>query len=488
MNDEKNYMDGIKPPAQKRSIKDIPMPPRKRVRSTSTAIKKETQKNLDLRDEGTISEQESVSPLKPVRSSEAPYSLNVRQGNFPDSENDEEDYDSPKVKSNQGERKSKIVPIAVTASIIVGLFLIFVVGSSILSGATITINPKSADLANLNVSLPVVNENTGNQNLLNYKVLEISDSSSKEVSSEKEEAVENKASGVITVYNEYSAEVQKLIQNTRFESPDGLVYRIKDSITVPGYTESGGKKTPGKIDVEVFADKAGDSYNIGVTDFKIPGFKDQPQYDSFYAKSKTEMAGGFIGTKNTVSAETLSTISKELQGDITNKILAKIEEQVTDKYVYVYSPDQFKFQEAKQDNSSGKKVSVSLNGTAYVYVFDTLALSQKVAEKEISDYSNDAVLIQDIKALSIKLETNSVESDDEVLQNNEVITLNGNAKIVWQNDVEKIKSDLASKNKKELPEIMSNYPGVVTAEVVITPFWESSLPKNTDKIEVKISE
>ena len=60
-----------------------------------------------------------------------------------------------------------------------------------------------------------------------------------------------KSSGKIIVYNNFSSEPQRLIIRTRFESPEGLVYRIPESIVVPGKTEKnefGGKETScGKV-------------------------------------------------------------------------------------------------------------------------------------------------------------------------------------------------------------------------------------------------
>ena len=40
------------------------------------------------------------------------------------------------------------------------------------------------------------------------------------------ERVEERAHGRITVVNNYSATPVKLIKNTRFETPDGLIFRI----------------------------------------------------------------------------------------------------------------------------------------------------------------------------------------------------------------------------------------------------------------------
>lgn len=497
MNDEKNYLDGIKSPIQKRSIKDIPVPTRKKDRLTTVDIEvvkktttahKSTKKNLDLREEVTQTEvkKEHMSDFVREQREQRPLTINdlARQTE----EEDEEDFpvrrrSHDRHDTNKG--RGNGFPIVIGIGSIIALVLIFVGISTFFANAKVIITPKTSELSNLNVDIPIIDEKVGNKELLNYKVLEITESATRIVDSESEEAVENKASGVITVYNEFNTEGQKLIQNTRFETTNGLVYRIKNSITVPGYTEVAGKKTPGSIDVEVFADEAGEKYNIGKTDFKVPGFKDQEQYDFFYAKSKTDMTGGFVGTKNTVSEETLAANVTALQGQITEQILAKVKEQNSDNYVYVYSPENFTFLEAKQNNASGKKVEIALTGTANIYVIEKTELSKKVAEKGGRDYDGNPVLIKDIESLTIGIKENDIESEEEVVQSNDLLNVSGDAIIVWQNDIEQIKKDLAGKDKKELSQIISNYPGVTKANATFSLFWKSDFPKNVNKITVE---
>jgi len=96
----------------------------------------------------------------------------------------------------------------------------------------------------------------------------------KEVQSTSEDTVKEKASGQITVFNDFNENTQRLIKNTRFETSEGLIYRIQNSVVVPGQTvDSSGKTVPGSIVVTVYSDQPGEKYNIGLTDFTIPGFK-----------------------------------------------------------------------------------------------------------------------------------------------------------------------------------------------------------------------
>lgn len=101
-----------------------------------------------------------------------------------------------------------------------------------------------------------------------------------------------KATGKITVYNNYSTTPQRLILNTRFQSPDGRIYRLATSLMVPGKTIMNGKETPGSVDAVVIAEEEGAQYDIGPTRFTIPGYIGDPRYESMYGVSMEEITTG----------------------------------------------------------------------------------------------------------------------------------------------------------------------------------------------------
>jgi len=103
---------------------------------------------------------------------------------------------------------------------------------------------------------------------------------------------EEKAKGVIRVYNSYSSAPQVLIAGTRFVSSDGKLFKTTAKQTIAGGKDSGGKLVPGETDVNVEASETGDGYNIGSTTFSIPGFSGTPKYTAIYGKSLSAMTGG----------------------------------------------------------------------------------------------------------------------------------------------------------------------------------------------------
>lgn len=107
----------------------------------------------------------------------------------------------------------------------------------------------------------------------------------------KTDATNQKARGSVIISNSYSTDPQPLIATTRFVDPDGKVFRLVDSITVPGMAGA----QPGIVEAAVIADQPGSEYDIQPTTFTIPGFKDSQKYGKFSAKSVKTMIGGANG-------------------------------------------------------------------------------------------------------------------------------------------------------------------------------------------------
>ena len=180
--------------------------------------------------------------------------------------------------------------------------------SSFFGGATVRITPKTQTVALNNTVTFAAGTSTPE-----YLVMEISDSTNREVVAEGDEYVETKAVGKIVIYNTHSTSPQTLIEQTRFESPEGYIYRIQEEVSVPGQKVVDGKTVPGQLEVTVIADKAGEKYNISPTDFTIPGFKGDSRFETFFARSQTEMTGGFMGTQKVISTEQQAQVENELQ-------------------------------------------------------------------------------------------------------------------------------------------------------------------------------
>lgn len=466
---EKNYLDGVVPPAQKRSIRDIPVPPRNRRGNSS--IKKVTHVKKDSEQE---SKSENIVPSTPAE--EMPSQPRM--------------ITPPTRRRSSGGNKKYLIT-GVVAAVIVLLFIIL----SSFDSAVITLQPKEVESSvNKNLQIGDLSDSDTSYDL-GYRTIELAKQADLQVGANNEEFVQQNASGIITVYNRYSNDNQNLIKNTRFESPDGLIYKIQESVSVPGYTGSGDSITPGTIDVEVVAAEPGEEYNTDSAEFTIPGFKDQEPYEFFSAKTKTAITGGFDGVRKIVSDENIGTASTELRQKVSDALIDELQQQVTDEFIAVYNADSFTYQNIEQEDApNGEDVVLKLNGEIVAKVFNKVDLSNAVALNVVNEYTMDQdVLIENIEEItlsaSIETETREREDADGEIEEFDVsienLSVNGNMKFVWQNNIEKIKKDLAGINREEMGSVMKNYVGVSKAEAVIKPFWRSKLPTDPKNIKIE---
>jgi hypothetical protein len=357
--------------------------------------------------------------------------------------------------------------------------LVLIVAFSLLfSGATVTVTPQQRS-----VLIDGTFEATQGAvpPALSYEVMQVDGELSATVSATGEETAEERASGQIVVFNDYSETQQRLITNTRFETPDGLIYRITQPVIVPGQREENGTLVPGSVEVTVYADEPGDQYNIGLTDFTIPGFQGSPQFESMYARSKTPMQGGFIGERLTadpsVVEQTRARLREQLEQDLREEALA----QKTEGY-YLFPGAVFALFQSLPSTDSGEQVQINERAVLYGVLFSESQLASFVAQNTIPGFENVPVRLSDISTLSFNV------TDPETVRPWEAdsfeFTLSGNTEVIWVFDAAQLKEDLSGRAKEALQTVLSGYQGIERAEVVLRPFWKQSFPEDPEKISV----
>lgn len=305
-------------------------------------------------------------------------------------------------------------------------------------------------------------------------------------------SVARKASGQVTIFNSYSSTAQRLIKNTRLETADKKIYRISDSVVVPGTTLRDGKIIPGQVTITVYADAAGDQYNIGLTDFTIPGFAGDPKYKTIIARSKTPMAGGIIGSEPTISASDQSAAEATLQAALQDSLTTQIQAQAPAGYFLPKGGALFSFTTAVPPSAPGddpKTAHVSVTGTIRAVLLSTDDLSPVLANKYLSATGyvpardHDAVHLVKPENLQIVLNENfPPDSQTATLRT----TLTGNAQFVWDVNTTQLAQDLAGTAISNFGTyITASYPSIRKAEVHRVPFWvfwESDFPSQKNKI------
>ncbi len=353
----------------------------------------------------------------------------------------------------------------------------------VFSDTTINIKPVVTKVvftdAVFNAFKTSTNAETDAQDILQYSIVEWDITDSEILEPTGREKVMEKASGIITVYNEYTTSRQRLIKNTRFETSDGKVYRVRESIMVPGKTGS----TPGTLDVRVYADEAGEDYNRESGNLTLPGLKSLPDmYTDIYAKIKTPITGGFNGERAVVSEDAKAATSKMLRERIKTTIANEVQSRIPEDTHYFKSGLSITFADTSESEVDGKVV-VSESASVSVIVFDTKNFAQSMAQSGIGNPSSGYPVIQDIDALSVIIDTTK---DDTVDTESIKVIVNGDADFIWNFNQDHLIKDLAGKDRGALQTVLVGYPTIKSAEAIIRPFWRSTFPKNAHDFTIKI--
>ena len=288
-----------------------------------------------------------------------------------------------------------------------------------------------------------------------------------------------KASGKITVYNNYGSAPQKLIANTRFQTSDGKVYRIKGAISVPGM---------GVLEATVYADQAGEEYNIGPADFTLPGLKGGARFEKVFAKSKSAMSGGSSGNIRVVKKEDIDSVRASINEKIKNRLTEMFSKQKPEGYVLFDDAVKIEYIEnsdnPKVGDSSGRAMTFKVKGSATGYLFKKDALSKALTDDNAGDLKkvpkNDPILVENIESLDFSL----ISAD---AKNKEItVRLKGNADFVWTVDTAKLLEEMLNYKGKDYTSVFQNYPAIAKASIVQSPKWWPRFPKDKSKIKINI--
>lgn len=365
--------------------------------------------------------------------------------------------------------------------VIIALALAVFAISIIYTGATVKVEPKQLTVP---IDLNIIAKKNPQNGELKFDYVAIGKSASQVVPATGNEYVEKKASGQIVIYNNWSTASQRLIKNTRFETRDGLIYRINESVTVPGKRVSGGQTIPGSVTVMVYADQSGPKYNVGLTDFTIPGFaSDKVRFAGFYGRSKTSMTGGFIGTVKKVSDDVLTATRKNMRVNLETAILTEASASLPTSSVLFPGGIYSEFISLDTKTASDTSASVGESASSTVVYFDKAKLSTYLATQAIQNYDNASVLINNFKELVFT--SLAKDSANPVTDGFVQFNLKGTANFVWTYDSQKLKADLAGKAKRDIGVVLANYPGIMRTEAVVRPFWKTVFPTNPANIKIE---
>jgi len=367
------------------------------------------------------------------------------------------------------------------ALVVVCLGVLIYVVSSLFTGATITVQPRTQKIP-VNITLLASKSDSVKGAELQYQMVTLSDQSQKEVLAQGTRIEEKKASGQIVIYNNDSTTAQRLIRNTRFQTSEGLIYRISEPVSIPGKNGS----VPGSIEVTVYADTAGAEYNIGLTDFTIPGFKTSPtKYKNIYARSKTTMIGGSKGLVRVVKPEDEKVARDTMIADLKTRLIASAKAQTPEGQVFFDRATLFTVEQLPNQNKDTETVVLTQKVALTGLVLDRKALAGAIAVKQLNGYDEKPIDLSTIDGLEVVPQNVSIGVFD---RDPVKLAISGTASFVWLYDTKKITDALLSQETDLFREIMTDFPEVTAVKAVVRPFWRSTFPDEIARILIQESQ
>ena len=377
----------------------------------------------------------------------------------------------------------------------IGLLLAMII-LALLAGASIFVLPKAElhifrklELVPFDTAVavdPVIDTVDFKDNKIPGQILTVRKTEEKLFSSSGEKETEEKAKGLVTVYNELDSTPQPMIPSRFREEKTGKIFWSRKSIIVPGASIKDGKILPGTVEVEIAASEAGGGFNIDCSAFSpcrftIPAWQGTVKYDKLYAVTNAPIKGGSTGRVKIATAEDIakareniiSSLKSQLANELKEKVpsnLQLLRESLTETII----KESAGIKAGDIANDFSLSVDMELSGVA----FNGNDLNQ------LLDFIIKSVVSEDMDALADKREVSfavSYGADKKVL-----IKINGEESVAWKIDESSIKRDILDKNESDLRQYFNSIKGVESVRVDFWPFWVGKTPSKESKIEIII--
>ncbi len=316
------------------------------------------------------------------------------------------------------------------------------------------------------------------------KIVELSKDSAKQYDATGAKDIGTKATGTISISNSVATTAQVLAAGTKVTAADGKVFSLSKGVIVPAATlqncqlVSGSIKcdtSAGTIDGTVTASENGDGYNLPAnTNFTV---------GKMTAVNKAVLSGGLAKTQKFVTDEDLARASKYLMAKIKSDNTAEFSKLVEDSSLKIFEKSQG---EEVITESADKKTNDEADTFQYSMKLKMFAVGFNETDLEAfaSKYIGSKILA-DEAILDQKSVSTTYKFSDSNLANGTInLDITSAAKVGREIDVEKIKVNLANKNRTDAKNYLAGLPGVNAVTVATTPSSMPLLPYLKNNISI----
>ena len=407
--------------------------------------------------------------------------------------------------------------LAFVLTLSVGLFLLITYIA--LPGATVYVKPKFDNIDyTVNITLA---DKRKNQTLLSQNEPHVV-ASEEVMTVTKQTKVFNttskrfdgvNAQGFITIMNR-SDDEWPLKKETRFQTEEGLIFRIKEGVFVPPQVvDDEGNEIPGTFTAAVVADPfdiyddpIGERGNIGPTTFILPGLSEYNQ-KLLWGESTEVMEGGVTRYQRVVETEDIEAAKKQIEDNLIlmarEDLVTRIEEMNRLNHTNLVLLDNQRYLKTElqdlriSDDLEGSlrdkfEVYAQIEARGIAYDYDQL---YAILKKELKTRTHPDMQIRDDSIRPDSITFEPVEEDEVLGQIKITASIQGIQEYVIDSSLQaglrfsnKVKERILGLSAEEAENYVGNLPEVEAVEIKLWPLWVSKIPRIVDNIEVKLME
>ncbi|MBI3442180.1 MAG: hypothetical protein HY007_00190 [Candidatus Sungbacteria bacterium] len=371
-----------------------------------------------------------------------------------------------------------------------------IVLSTVLSRATVRVKPKIEVVTIQNVSVifdTAIFQPIPEQKTIPAEHLHFTEARTQEVGVSVVKYVEAHSHGIVTISNQYGIAPQRLIAQSRFLTPSGVLFRLANSLVVPGAVLEKGTLTPRSIDAELIADIPGEHANLsGPMRLKISGFQGTPKYDGFAVVAPNGFGGGFRGTKKVPSDMDMQGAQQAATKKVYDELKQQMQQKIPPGLRLVDGFQEIRIVKVALDDPRPLGEGIIDQGQQH----DKLAV-RAVAEGDALVFHEDDVIAL-LKGVLLPQDNTKVFVDNSVNLTYAVHTLNfdrGRADAMIQGSIktkqpltqvqrDDLATALANKKQGSVREFFNSRNDVVLSSLSVFPPWKSTLPSSAGRIQV----
>lgn len=286
----------------------------------------------------------------------------------------------------------------------------------------------------------------------------------------------NPSSGTITVYNyTRSAKPVGLRTQTRFQSPDGQIFRSQSEILIASAAVgSGGKLMPGRTNVRVVAETGGSKGNLNAdTKFTVPGLGDTG-INMVYGQNVEPFVGGTDAEVKMVTEDDIKSAQDSISKSVFVDAEAELQTKINKKEELIpalIQNDIINVTPSVQAGTARDNFDLDISVRSWTLLPEKGKLTD-IMQTTVNTIvpSNRVLTPQTLRGLKLNLD--NADYDNHIIDFTVVI----DGAVASKIDTAEISESLANRSLRSVQTLFDSIPDIISHKVTLWPFWVKKMP------------